>query len=68
MIDNSPINIQIYIPLSCTTVNQALPTVTSSASAFVCNCLTDVSFDLKFGWGAWTRTKKCFNQNKVCIP
>ena len=33
-----------YIPLSCTTVKQALPTVTSSVSVFVCNCLTDVSF------------------------
>ena len=46
-----------YIPLSCTTVNQALPTVTSSVSVFVCNCLTDVSFmDFvrKHGNAPWT--------------
>ena len=51
--------IQIYIPLSCITVIKyldcndifnSLPTVTSSASVFVCNCLTDVSFNLNSYW------------------
>lgn len=51
--------IQIYIPLSCITVIKyldcndifnSLPTVTSSASVFVCNCLTDISFNLNLYW------------------